>query len=129
MDIDFTVPPLPPFVGVSLSVIRDIYGEWYIGIGGGVGVGEGGGIGGNIACGQVWTQETPSPESLKSYLSGLALNIALGKWVGIGFTTNFKELSVEPGVYTPQIGASVSFSKTIEGWISTFRRWGRGDKQ
>lgn len=93
-------------VGWNGTLSRDLYGRWYLSI-----------IGGNvgkslfIASASLtanWAVD-PSEDALKSFLTGGSASFGFGFIFGIQTTVNFSGASVGIGVFSPQIGGSVSY--------------------
>jgi RHS repeat-associated protein len=102
-------------VGISIPVTVDRYGSTYIGVGPSVGksatVLSGSGIGG-----WVLQAEKPTPGQLESFITAWSVNVGGGfvgggavNWGNVG-STQLSDFSVEAGVYSPQAGASVTYS-------------------
>ncbi|MBX3058575.1 MAG: hypothetical protein KF770_19090 [Anaerolineae bacterium] len=137
--------PLPP-VGGNISVTKDRYDNWYFGVG--VNVGKSPLIlGGRVVLGEMdddgfWplTNNVPDEDILEMHLTGLGENLGGGFIVGGGITAPLdyderRDVLKEGGLYTPQIGLSVSYNLLIydnnsdtpwiwQKWIATIIEFG-----
>jgi hypothetical protein len=113
ININVTIPTpwTATLLGVTAVVAIDRNGAVYGG-GGPNGGKAATGVSGSAAAGWVNQASTPTPEGLRSFLTGSAWNIGGGFWGGAGVTyspsTGLTATNI--GLFTPQGGASYSFS-------------------
>ena len=97
------------------------YGHIYIGAGGNFGKSSGLLLYGipmsaNLSGGWLLQLDKPTPEQMHSFLTGVAINVSGGYIVGVGGTwgnvgkTSPSDFAVEGGLYSPQIGVSVTYT-------------------
>ena len=106
--------------GGAISVTWS-YGHIYIGAGGNFGKSSGLLLYGipmsaNLSGGWLLQLDKPTPEQMHSFLTGVAINVSGGYIVGVGGTwgnvgkTSPSDFAVEGGLYSPQIGVSVTYT-------------------
>jgi hypothetical protein len=104
-------------------VISVTWSNGHIYIGPGVNVGKSSGLllsgiplSGNLSGGWLLQADKPSPEQMGEFLTGWAINVSGGYIVGGGGTwgnvgqTSLSDVALELGLYSPQIGASATYT-------------------
>jgi hypothetical protein len=111
--VSLSLPEPLNFVGGSVTVTEDRFGEWYVGGSGGVGKSVAAlPVSVNLMAGQLDQANDPSPEDLKSFIAGKSGNVTAGAVVGGGKTysaspnAGVAHVANEVGLTTPQVSAS-----------------------
>ncbi len=99
-------------VGINGDIIKDKYGNWYVGVGLNVGKSAPTFLTGRIAGGYFDTEKEPVEVRVQEGMNGLAVNIGGGAGGG-GAISIGKEVSGEYGAYSPQIGISATYNMQV----------------
>jgi RHS repeat-associated protein len=108
-------------VGVTVTYSRDRYGRTYLS--GGVNAGKSATpLSGSIVSGWTTQPGNPSPDTLKSALTGFGWSAAAGYWVGVGYTGGLPGTpqTKQTGFVSPQAGVSAGYGIQlpfyVRGW-------------
>ncbi len=100
-------------VGFHVSVKRDRYQDWHLGINGGLGVGK---FGLSLEAGYLMQDSPPDPGQLSQALDGWGVGAQAGAWLGGAVSTvNSGPLPVQVGFSTPGAALTVSYTWLLGG--------------